>query len=106
MTAARLDAELVLDTVVDGVSSMIIGRDGGAEGIVSIHGANSRLQLDGIIETTLDIGPIMRIGREGTGTVNVFDGGELAFVQNGAPFAQIDIGGSGSSPWFNRACTI
>ena len=63
--------------VVSGLNGANIGRNTNSGGVVNISGAGSVLGFEGI--DSGGFGPFLTIGRNGSGTLNVFDGGQLVF---------------------------
>ena len=62
---------------VTGLNGANIGRNANSGGVVNVSGAESVFGFEGI--DSGGYGPFLTIGRDGSGTLNVFDGGQLVF---------------------------
>ena len=62
---------------VAGLNGANIGRNTNSGGLVNVSGAGSVFGFEGI--DSGGFGPFLTIGRDGSGMLNVFDGGELVF---------------------------
>lgn len=95
---------------VDGVYYLSVGRDG-STGVLSIDGAGSFVRANSMANATADVaGPfnaLAQIGRNGTGTVNVTNGGQFLIegsqYLNGGMSLQLGFQGAASSGTLNIA---
>ncbi len=70
-----------------------VGLRAGGTGSVTVTGVGSNLLLSG---SDASFGAFLHVGRAGTGTLNVLDGGMVSIsAANGAPFGGVHVGGSG-----------